>query len=171
MVRSYFEAHGVPVVINAENHAGLLGGLGGALVPLHIYVDDDHAEAGAQLLSDLRRESDSSADEDDTDDDEPTDVETEALRELRAAEMRKRRRMAVVLLAVFVTFGTAHALTGAWKRAVALLVTEGVALSYIVNGQSLGIAVLAACIVTDLVGALARVRREGHTVPAARVVV
>ena len=54
LVRSALEAHDIPVVINAEQHASMLGGIGGAFVPLHIYVDSERADEAAALLRDLR---------------------------------------------------------------------------------------------------------------------
>jgi len=54
VVRAAMDAHDIPVVINAEQHASMLGGLGGAFVPLHIFVDDAYAEEAAAVLAELR---------------------------------------------------------------------------------------------------------------------
>src|SRR5207249_1515627 len=53
-LRSVFAAHDIPVLINAENHASMLGGLGGAFVRLDIVVDEAYAEDAAALLLDAR---------------------------------------------------------------------------------------------------------------------
>jgi hypothetical protein len=49
LLRAAFDAHDIHVVINAEHHASVLGGLGGAFVPLHIMVDEADAEEAAAL--------------------------------------------------------------------------------------------------------------------------
>lgn len=54
LVKAAFAAHHIPVLINAEQHASMLAGLGGAFVPLHIFVDSERAEEAAALLADLR---------------------------------------------------------------------------------------------------------------------
>src|SRR5688572_28240062 len=54
LVRAAFGAHGIEVLINAETHANMLGGMGGAFLPLHIFVSKDDAEEAAALLADLR---------------------------------------------------------------------------------------------------------------------
>jgi hypothetical protein len=52
-VRSVFDAHEIPVVINGEMHASAMGGLGG-FVRLDIFVDQDDAEDALALLRDIR---------------------------------------------------------------------------------------------------------------------
>ncbi|HEX2691003.1 MAG TPA: DUF2007 domain-containing protein [Kofleriaceae bacterium] len=52
-VRSVFDAHELPVVINGEMHASTMGGLGG-FVRLDIFVDSEDAEDAAALLRDIR---------------------------------------------------------------------------------------------------------------------
>lgn len=61
LVRAALDAHDIPVLINAEQHASMLGGLGGAFVPLHIYVDEADATEAAALLRDLRASGDGDA--------------------------------------------------------------------------------------------------------------
>jgi Putative prokaryotic signal transducing protein len=53
-VRSVFDAHELPVVINGEMHASTMGGLGG-FVRLDIFVDQDDAEQAIALLEDIRQ--------------------------------------------------------------------------------------------------------------------
>jgi hypothetical protein len=52
-VRSVFDAHELPVVINGEMHAQTMGGLGG-FVRLDILVDREDAEDAIALLNDVR---------------------------------------------------------------------------------------------------------------------
>jgi len=52
-VRSVFDAHALPVVINGEMHASTMGGLGG-FVQLDILVDAEDAEDAVALLRDIR---------------------------------------------------------------------------------------------------------------------
>jgi len=53
-VRSVFDAHELPVIINGEMHASAMGGLAG-FVPLNILVDEDDAEDAMALLRDIRQ--------------------------------------------------------------------------------------------------------------------
>jgi hypothetical protein len=53
-VRSVFNAHDLPVLINGEMHAAAMGGLAG-FVPLNILVDEDDAEDAVALLRDIRQ--------------------------------------------------------------------------------------------------------------------
>jgi hypothetical protein len=52
-VRSVFDAHELPVIINGEMHASTMGGLAG-FVRLDILVAEDDAEEAAALLHDIR---------------------------------------------------------------------------------------------------------------------
>jgi hypothetical protein len=157
-VRSAFDAHQIPIVINAEQHASVLGGLGGAFVPLHIYVDDAHAEDAAALLADLRSrdepdpelaaEEAAAAAEDDAGD-APVDLQVE----------RRRRTAIALLLGCCVTFGTAHMSTGAWLRGMALAGLEVLGIMYMVDGNmDLGTLILVACVATDVIGGIWRAR-------------
>ena len=113
LVRAAFDAHDIPVVINAEHHASMLGGLGGAFVPLHIYVDEQDVEEAAALLSDLRgpvlAEDEGGPAEPDPDH-HHEEAGTSSLRE--RIHIRRHTGI-VVLLALCVTFGTAHMATRA----------------------------------------------------------
>jgi hypothetical protein len=170
LVRAAFEAHGVPIVINAEQHASVLGGLGGALVPLHIYVDDERAEEAAALLEDLRG-ADRAADEEPLPDGEAADEADEAGAEEVAVRAEQRRRaVAVLLLGCCLTFGTAHMSTGAWLRGLALAGLQVLAISYLVAGQRAeGFALLAACVAADVIGAMWRIRTAAPRLPRAHV--
>lgn len=47
-------ARGITVVVGAENHSSMLGGLGGGFLSLDIWVAEEDAEEAAALLRDLR---------------------------------------------------------------------------------------------------------------------
>jgi hypothetical protein len=68
-VRSVFDAHDLPVIINGEMHASAMGGLAG-FVPLNILVDEDDAEDAAALLRDIRQGEHAVSDGDEPPDDE-----------------------------------------------------------------------------------------------------
>jgi len=188
LVRAAFAAHEIPIVINAEQHANILGGLGGAFVPLHIYVDDEHAEEAVALWKDLRDhepseaevaaeaeaageveaspageaepEAAGGAEAEAADDEVPIEVRTE----------RRRRTVAVFLLGCCVTFGTAHILTGAKLRGLTLAAIEALAIRAMFVGHlSFGSFLLFACIATDVIGALWRVHTSKPLIPSARV--
>ncbi len=97
LVKAAFDAHRIPVLINAEQHASMLAGLGGALVPLHIFVDDTVAEDAAALLADLRAQDHDAATDEDREADAEIDRELAADGEERTA---RRRRHGVALLLV-----------------------------------------------------------------------
>lgn len=68
-VRSVFDAHELPVIINGEMHASAMGGLAG-FVQLDIFVAEDAAEEAAALLHDIRAGEHAVADGDDAPDGE-----------------------------------------------------------------------------------------------------
>jgi putative signal transducing protein len=111
LVRAAFQAHDIPVLINAEHHASILGGLGGVFVPLHIYVAEEDAEQGAALLADLR---DHDRAEDATDGDDAIPAEADAGHDsgpldVTAARIEARRRIGIMLvLAMCVMFSFAY---------------------------------------------------------------
>jgi hypothetical protein len=77
-VRSVFNAHDLPVLINGEMHASAMGGLAG-FVPLNILVDEDDVEDAAALLRDIRRGEHAVSEGDEPHDDEHAAPEGEAL--------------------------------------------------------------------------------------------
>jgi hypothetical protein len=180
LVRAAFEAHDIRVLINAEQHASMLGGLGGSFVPLHIFVADEDAEEAAALLQDLREHDREDQTEDQTEDQpgdesstEPSGADDEAddadASSVDVRVDRRRRSGVVMLLALCVTFGTAHMYTGAWFRGIGLAGLEVLAFRYMMKGSRIGGILLASCIVADLVGAMWRVRAAKARIPQARV--
>ena len=94
LVKAAFEAHEIPVLINAEQHASMLAGLGGALTPLLIFVDSEHAEEASALLADLREHAHDVPDEGADDDHELAAHDIE-----RSARRRRHGTILVIVLA------------------------------------------------------------------------
>lgn len=185
-IRSMFAARGIDVVIGAEHHASLFGSIGTSFLSLDIWVASDDAEEAAALLRDLREagpadrgadggpdgggEAGGEADPeaappvppDDGDDDD--DLEHEA----KVRTDRRRRAALAIVLGCFVTFGTAHMVTGAWVRGLVIAATEMVGIRFLVLGERFGSALVLAAVLADLIGALWRLRAQ-PTLPAARV--
>ena len=162
-LRSMFAARGIPIVVGAEHHASLLGALGSSFLSLDIWVDDEESEEATALLRDLRdRGPDSRGagaeshplegeEDDDDDDDQPGES-------VQAQLERRRRTGVVLLLGVFITFGTAHMFTRAWVRGLALAAVQIAGIFQITHGHPAGAVAVAAAVVTDFVGALWRIR-------------
>jgi hypothetical protein len=180
-VRSVFDAHELPVIINGEMHASTMGGLAG-FVRLDIFVAEDDAEEAAALLQDIRTGEHAVADGDelpdggsepsDPDSDERADAEgvwlsgrtaeppvaASAFTPTAGFDTRRRRTGAVLLLSILLGFGSAHMSTGAWGRGVAIAALNVVGILYAVDGDiRLGGWVLFGARFVDLFGALWRV--------------
>lgn len=172
LIRSMFAARGLGVVIGAEHHASLLGPLGGSFLSLDIWVASDDAEEAAALLDDLRtggRAADGQADGDAGAEPSPPDEDDRELEYEHRIRVEQRRRASLaILLGCFITFGTAHMVTGAWARGLVLAAIEMVGLRYLLLGERFGTALILAAVITDLTGALWRLRRQ-QTLPTARI--
>ena len=168
-MRSIFSAHGLDVVVGAENHAGMLAGLGGGFLSLDIWVDEECSEEATALLRDLRERDEGAATGEagaDDDDEYDGDETGESWRAAPIATVNQRvdqrRRTAVALiLGCCITFGTAHMFTGAWRRGVALAAVELVGIFEAGAGHTLGGVAAVAAVLVDLTGALWRIRRRG----------
>ena len=182
LVRAAFDAHDIHVFINAEHHASVLGGLGGAFVPLHIMVDEADAEEAAALLAELRAQEHGGDDADDDAADAPAEDSAEShtaeahevdddaeVHEVDRRVERRRRTGVALLVGLCVTFGTAHMSTGAWLRGLVLAGVEGYAIKMVAVGIPYAWVVLVATIATDLTGALLRIHGDGARLPPARV--
>ena len=194
-VRSVFDAHELPVVINGEMHASAMGGLGG-FVRLDIQVDHDDAEDAVALLRDIRAGAHAVSDEPAEDppaaesgehtSDERADADGvwEAERQLQAPpatraytpttgfDTRRRRTGIVLLLSVIPGFGAAHMSTGAWGRGIALGALDVIGFGYAVSGQfAIGGWLLFGARFADMFGAIWRVwsRPDGGSQSPPRV--
>jgi hypothetical protein len=184
-----FSAHGLAVVIGAEHHASLLGPLGGSFLSLDIWVDADDREEAAALLRDLRERDEHDSDPehahgdgsgegdadtggpetDAADPADPADDDTSTASVQQRID-RRRRAGAALLLGCIVTFGTAHMSTRAWGRGLLLAAVESFGIKHAANGHALGRVLIVAAILTDLFGALWRVRTAHRpAIPTARV--
>jgi hypothetical protein len=193
-----FAARGIHAVVGAEHHASLLGPLGASFLSLDIWVDEEVAEEAAELLHDFRGrnvedEPDESNDDEHGDapdqtgtgvsDDEhgdgaalsssTADAPITSADSLQFRIERRRRTGAVLLLSVFLTFGTAHMFTRAWLRGIALAGIEVLGLRYLAQGENVGAALVAAAILYDMIGAILRVRHgagpRNSSLPEARI--
>jgi len=173
-----FSAHGIAVVVGAENHAGLLAGLGGAFLSLDIWVDEEESEEAVALLRDLRERDERRDDDDDDDDFDGTAEEAgesparnDATGNSVKLRIDRRRQTGVVLLlGCCITFGTAHLFTRAWMRGITLAAVELAGVMQLWDGHEIGGLVVAAAILSDVIGALWRVRAAPRsTLPRARL--
>jgi len=160
LLRSFFDAHDVPVTINGEQHAAMLGGLGGAFLSLEIAVDSTDAEKARELLAEFRAATPAFEDEEEDED----EVDEISLR------LERRKRIAIaIMLGCFITFGTAHLSAGAFKRAFAIALFEMLAIrELIVHGPWPGAAMCVGAVLLDMVGSVHVIReRFAHRIPPA----
>lgn len=143
LVRTAFDAHGIPVLINAEHTANMLGGLGGAFVPLHVYVDEADQDEAVALFRSLREDEPEPAEPEPGDDD--ADQEPEPGDQV-VVRWSRRRRIASTLLILLA--GTAAA-------------------GYCYNRPLLLIVVIAAT--AGAIGGVLRTSRSGPELPPARI--
>jgi hypothetical protein len=170
LVRAAFAAHDIHVVIGAEQHAGMLGGLGGSFLSLDIWVDDQDAEEAIALLRDVRGEGPDDAAEHAAEEPLPEDWNDED--DAAPVEQRIARRRGiglVLLLGCCITFGTGHIATGAWGRGIALGVLEVLGFNTMRTDPALGGAMVGGAILLDLIGAMIRVHSRKPELPEARV--
>ena len=172
LVRAAFGAHGIHVVIGAEHHAGMLGGLGGPFLSLDIWVDSAEAEEAIALLRDVRGEGSDDAAEHAAEEPLPGEHEPEDdSPEVEQMIQRRRGTGLVLLLGCCITFGTAHMSTGAWGRGMVLAGLEVLGFRYLMSAPALGAVMVIGAIVYDVIGSLVRVRRIGSRpeLPQARI--
>jgi hypothetical protein len=158
VVRAMLAGHGIASVVTGEQHANVLGGLGGELISLEIWVAAKDGEQASALLAELRGQGgeeggegdeggEEEPEEDDgegDDDDAPVEVRVE----------RRRRTGVALLLGACITFGAAHMYAGAWMRGIALGLIDIVAIRFLASElTAAAAAVWIASIVADIVGA------------------
>jgi hypothetical protein len=164
-----FDAHGIHVVIGAEQHAGMLGGLGGAFVSLDIWVDADDAEEAAELLQAMRDSEPEPLESEEAGEDDAADAPDDLAIEARVD--RRRRTGIALLLSCCITFGTGHMFSRAWLRGLMLAGLEIFAFSLIghYHTRVQGAILFAAVVLTDMIGSIVRVRRAAPRIPRARI--
>ena len=167
LVRSLFAANQIHVAIGGEQHASLMGGLGGGFISLDITVDASDAERARALLAELEQPADRARDGDD--DDERAGMEDLSFR------LERRKRMgAAIALALLVTFGTAHLSAGAWRRALMCAALEIFGIYWLAHcshsQQWMAASVIGVAIVGDAVGACrVLARRYSAQLPKAQL--
>jgi hypothetical protein len=168
LIRSVFSAHGIRVAIGAEEHANMLGGLGGGFLRLDISVDEADAEEAVALLADIRDGEHAAPIENAADDDEPYERATDPTAILID---RRRRTIVALLLAFCISLGTAHMFTRAWLRGVLLAGLELLGLAWMSVGSMAGVLLVAAAILGDAIGAVSRIWKQlpVPALPVARV--
>jgi len=166
-LRSMFAARGIPIVVGAEHHASLLGALGSSFLSLDIWVDDEDSEEAGALLRDLRDRvptaDDGAAEPGDAADDDDGPGES-----MQIQLDRRRRTGVVLLLGLFITFGTAHMFTRAWVRGLALGAVQIAGIFQLTHGHAVGGVAVVAAVATDFIGSLWRVRAHASDLPVAR---
>jgi Putative prokaryotic signal transducing protein len=180
LVRSVFEAHEIQVLIGAEHHASMLGGLGGAFVRLDIIVDEADAEEAFALLHDIREgdhaTSDDDAEEPEAEPDDPErderddaegvwggghpeqpEAELPGAASIALVTDRRRRTAIALLLTVTIGFGTAHMYTRAWLRGLVLAGVGGLGVALFAGSPGLGAALIVGARIADAFGAVSRI--------------
>lgn len=160
LIRSVLSAHGIEAIIPGEATPTMSMGI--AAFRSAVFVLEEHAEEATELIAGLREGIPEMADEDE-DDDAFAGDDALATKEPDVAVVVDRRvRMgATVLLALVVTFGTAHMSTGAWKRGFALAAVEVVGIRHLAAGHRWGILLVLGAVLADIAGAIVRVRKRG----------
>ena len=188
-----FSARGIPVVVGAEHHSSMLGGLGGGFLSLDIWVAEEDSEEAAALLRDVRepvesRDGELTDDElsaDPVPDGDETSFSTSqadaaaALAPAASAEEqddfhrfieRRRRTGIALLLGCCITFGTAHMFTRAWLRGLALAGLELLGILKLAAGERIGTLAIVGAVTVDIIGAVWRVwTQDRPALPEARL--
>jgi putative signal transducing protein len=167
LVRCMFDAHDIPALIGGERHAQMLGTFGAGVISADIYVHSDDVEDASALLAELRGASTTGSAATAVDVDEPDAADPA----FEHAMTRRKRSGIVVLLALCVSFGTAHLYTRAWLRGMVLAGIEIIGILRI-HQPLIGRPLIIGAIAFDLIGALWRVRQVplAAPLPIARVV-
>lgn len=182
-----FSARGIPVVVGAENHSSMLGGLGGSFLSLDIWVAGDVAEEATALLRDVRdpdagwhddldeageddREAEQGELAPDGDETSFSTSQADAAAALAATASpddardafhlridRRRRTGIALLLGCCITFGTAHMFTRAWLRGIALGALELMGILRVAAGERGGTLAIVGAVAVDVIGAVWRV--------------
>jgi len=186
-----FSARGIPVVVGAEHHSSMLGGLGGGFLSLDIWVAEEDSEEATALLRDVREpvgelaDDELSADEPALDGDETSfsTSQADAAAALAHASScddtqdgfhlfieRRRRTGIALLLGCCITFGTAHMFTRAWLRGLALAGLELLGILKLAAGERVGTLAIVGAVAVDIIGAVWRVwTQDRPALPEARL--
>jgi hypothetical protein len=154
--------------IDASDSSGWRGAPGA-----DAYDRSDEEAAWRELFDDTSARDDATADDasarDRPDDDAEQDSSDDEAAQVPARIERRRRTSLVLLLGCCVTFGTGHLAAGAPPRGIALAAIELVGLLQLWAGNAIGLGIVVAAVVADLVGALWIIHRPDQTLPPARI--
>jgi hypothetical protein len=189
-----FSARGIPVVVGAEHHSSMLGGLGGGFLSLDIWVVEEDSEEATALLRDVREPvaphdgelADDELAADPVLDGDETSFSTSqadaaaALAPASSADdtqdsfhlfiERRRRTGIALLLGCCITFGTAHMFTRAWLRGLALAGLELLGILKLAAGERVGTLAIVSAVAVDVIGAVWRVwTQDRPALPEARL--
>lgn len=177
LVRAVLTAHDVPVHINGEHHAAMVG-LGAAIVRLDVLVAREHAEEAAALIAELREGGEAAL----ADGEIPADDASERADEVAPGGAlvqtgedtltrlgRHRRIAGALLVGLTLMHGAAHMSTRAWKRGLGLAALQVTGWRHLFAGHAtLGGTLVLGAIGLDLVGAIVEIVRRRAPVPPAR---
>jgi hypothetical protein len=197
LVRAMFSARGIPVVVGAEHHSSMLGGLGGGFLSLDIWVAEEDSEEASALLRDVREsgvpdddelapegepgpEGEPALDGDETSFSTSQAGAAAALAHASATEdtqdgfhlfiERRRRTGIALLLGCCITFGTAHMFTRAWLRGLALAGLELLGILKLAAGERVGTLAIVGAVAVDVIGGVWRVwTQDRPALPEARL--
>jgi hypothetical protein len=123
----------------------------------HVFVQAEDAEEAAALIAQMRAAPVVGEDEGEED----ADDGAAASADLSLTLDRRKKVGGVVLIGVMIQFGTGHISTGAWGRGIALALLEIAGIIVLSEGDRIGIAMVVAAVVCDVVGGVMRARRLG----------
>jgi hypothetical protein len=175
LIKTMLSNAGIHANVSGENHASLLGNFGGAFISLQVQVAVKDADEARALIAEARKGvdvSDEALAEEALAAGAPVDAD--ALAQARAvdghdeslqslgAKFNYRRRVAIgMFVSCAITFGTGHAVAGAWLRAMLLAGAEIMGLRYLsAHERVIGGMLVGGAILTDLVGSQILLRRE-----------
>ena len=177
LIKTMLSNAGIHANISGENHASLLGGFGGAAISMQVQVAVKDADEARALIAEARKGvdiSDEALAEEAMAAGEPVhadalaqaqvhkhDGNDESLQAL-GAKLNYRRRVAIGLfVSCAITFGTGHAVAGAWLRAMVLAGAEIMGLRYLsAHERVMGGLLIGGAILTDLIGSQIWLRRD-----------
>jgi hypothetical protein len=162
LIRAILSAHGIVAMIPG---GGASAGVAAVGFMTHVFVDREDAEEAAELIAEMRAAPVEGTPEDEDDADDEREAAGKVT--LGVALERRTRIPALVVLSVMIGFGTAHMVTGAWKRGLGLAALEIVGIRMLWDGSRFGAAVVVAAVLLDLTGSIVRAYRRAS--PSSRL--
>lgn len=177
-MKAVLTGHDIPVFINGQNAAPMLG-LASSAVALDVWVAQADAEQAVALIRELREGGEGALADDEIPADDTGEPVDDADDEPAAAtvgdtltRMGKRKRIALAItVGVFMQHGTAHMSARAWTRGFVLAGVQLLGWRTLAIGNPRGgIAIIAATVLMDILGALMVIAQsQPSDLPTARV--